>query len=81
MDTAKDIVSELKMIGYSDSAIAAKTGSSQPTIWRIRKGTTSSCSSELYVALYALLDKARQQSTESVESAETAKTEAPKEAA
>jgi hypothetical protein len=56
MDTATQIVNELRGMKLSDTYIASRVKSSQPTIWRIRKGKAKSCSSELYVNLVAMRD-------------------------
>lgn len=55
MDTAREIVSAIgKQFGLTDSDIAARVKSSQPTIWRLRTGRSKDCGSRLYTALRRL---------------------------
>ena len=55
MDTAKQIIDDISLrFALSDSEIARQANSTQPTIWRIRNGEVSWCSSDLYIALVQL---------------------------
>lgn len=55
MDTAKQIIDDLATrFALSDSEIARQANSTQPTIWRIRNGEVTWCTSDLYITLFQL---------------------------
>lgn len=60
MDSAKQILDELSSIHLlSDSEIARRVDSSQPTISRIRNDKVADCSANLYIALCQLIESLR----------------------
>jgi len=59
MDTAHALITYLSEdLKLSDSEIARRASSSQPTIWRLRTGETKDCSSSLYISLMKIRDEA-----------------------
>lgn len=60
MDTPKKLIDDLvQNHALSDSEIARRIHTSQPTIWRIRNEQVSDCSSSVYIALVHLRDELR----------------------
>lgn len=58
MDTVQTILDELaNAYDLTDSEIARRVESSQPTIWRIRTGQSKDCASSLYRALAELREE------------------------
>lgn len=57
MDSAKKILDEISdKYSLSDSEIARRVSTSQPTIFRIRNNKVDNCSSGLYIAICQLRD-------------------------
>lgn len=60
MKTAQEIAIILANdFSLTDAKIAKMVGSSQPTIWRVRKGVMKNCSSSLYISMFQLLNELR----------------------
>lgn len=54
MKTAKELADAIAATGMTDSEIAIRCKTSQPTIWRIRNDKIEDCRGSLYAALLKL---------------------------
>jgi transcriptional regulator with XRE-family HTH domain len=58
MDTAQQIITEIVTNhALTDADVADRTGSTQPTIWRLRNGETKDCLASLYISLAQLREQ------------------------
>ena len=53
--STKELIESIASFGLSDSEIAKRVSSTQPTISRLRNGTTRDCLSNLHRSLAGLL--------------------------
>lgn len=62
MDTPKKLIDDIvQHHALSDSEIARRANTSQPTIWRIRNEQVADCSSSVYIALVQLREELRKE--------------------